>query len=766
LARPHRKDAALAEGRPETGDWETALEGLLAGEDERLVAAASEHALDAQICPIPDELHPAVADSLARAGIDCLYSHQADAWDSVMKQGHTIVTTGTASGKSLCFNLPALHVLSSDRRARALYLYPTKALAQDQARALSELQVPALRHAIYDGDTPQGERAAIRKRSNLVLTNPDMLHVGILPHHDRWGDFLANLALVIVDEAHVYRGVFGSHVANVLRRLRRLADAYGTHPRFVLTSATIANPVQLAGGLTGLEFNLVERDGAPRGEREIVMCNPPLLDERTGRRASSLSEAAALFADLVEAEVRTICFARSRRAAELIYQFAKRRLDDRARAARIAPYRAGYTPQQRRDIERRLSQGELLGVVATSALELGIDVGHLDAAISVTFPGTVASLRQQWGRAGRRRRGLAMYVAGDDALDQFFCRHPEEFLERPVEAAILDHASERIYMSHLLAAAYEGPLEPSDADVLGASFEDFAERLVAAGELRKRGTRYMPRGAGFPAAEVSLRSASVDSFTIVEEDAGELLGFVEAERAFSTVHPGAVYLHLGEPYEVQELDIEARRALVLPASADYYTQPKIETETFIESERERRTALGVELSFGVVSVTQEVVAYQRKRLADHEVIDLNTLDLPEQNFVTQALWYELPDDRVGALPLRALLGALHASEHSQIAVLPLIAMCDRWDIGGLSTNYHHQTGCPTIFIYDGHPGGVGITKRGFDEFERLVRDASRLIAECPCESGCPSCVQSPKCGNLNEPLSKTGALELMRGMLD
>jgi DEAD/DEAH box helicase domain-containing protein len=682
-----------------------------------------------------------------------------------MRRGHTVVTTGTASGKSLCFNLPVLHMVSADPRARALYLYPTKALAQDQSRSLAALSVPSLRHAIYDGDTPQSERAAIRKRANVVLTNPDMLHVGVLPHHDRWGDFLSNLALVVVDEAHVYRGVFGSHVANVLRRLRRLAAAYGTSPRFVLTSATIANPVQLASGLTGIDFELVERDGAPRGEREIVMCNPPLLDERTGRRASSLSEAAALFASLIEAGVRTICFARSRKAAELIYQFARGRLDDRALERRIAPYRAGYTPQQRREIEQRLAGGDLLGVVATSALELGIDIGHLDAAIAVTFPGTVASLRQQWGRAGRQRRGLALYVAGDDALDQFFCRHPDEFLERAVEAAILDHASERIYMSHLLAAAFEAPLEPADADVLGAGFESFADRLVAAGALRKHRGRYLPRSSGFPAAQVSLRSASPDSFTIVEAGAGELLGFVEAERAFSTVHPGAIYLHLGEPYEVKELDIEGRRALVEPAPGDYYTQPKIETETFIEEERERRTALGVELTFGIVSVTEVVVAYQRKRLADHEVIDLNTVDLPEQNFVTQALWYELDDERLGDLPLNALLGALHASEHSQIAVLPLIAMCDRWDIGGLSTNYHHQTGVPTIFIYDGHPGGVGITKRGFDEFERLVGDASRLVGECPCESGCPSCVQSPKCGNLNDPLSKHGALELMRGML-
>jgi DEAD/DEAH box helicase domain-containing protein len=746
--------------------WTEALDGLLAGEDERLVARVHQQGQTPVTAPIPDDLHSDVREALIARGITSLYSHQADAWETVMRRGHTIVTTGTASGKSLCFNLPVLHVLACDPRARALYLYPTKALAQDQARSLTELRTPTLHHAIYDGDTPQEERAAIRKRANVVLTNPDMLHVGILPHHAGWGDFLANLALVVVDEAHVYRGVFGSHVANVLRRLRRLAAAYGTNPRFVLTSATIANPLSLAQELTGLEFDVVDRDGSERGEREVVMCNPPLIDEHTGRRASSLGEAANLFADLVAAEVRTICFARSRRAAELIYQFARKRLEDTSDLAdRVTPYRAGYTPRQRRDIERDLASGDLLGVVTTNALELGIDIGHLDAAMSITFPGTVASLRQQWGRAGRTEKGgLAMYVAGDDALDQFFCRHPEEFLERPVEAAILDHCSEQIYMNHLCVAAYEGPLEAADEATLGPGMTTAADRLVAAGRLRKRGRRYHPRDWQFPAAKLSLRSASPDSFTIVESEAGELIGFVEAERAFSTVHPGAVYLHLGEPYEVEELDIEGRRALVRPAEGNYYTQPKIETETFIEETRDERDALGVALRFGIVSVMQEVVAFQRKRMSDHEVIDLQTLDLPEQNFVTQALWYELPD-MVDELPLQALLGALHAAEHSQIAVLPLIAMCDRWDIGGLSTNIHHQTGCPTIFIYDGHPGGVGITRRGFDEFERLVGDARRLIGECPCKAGCPSCVQSPKCGNLNEPLSKQGALDLMGRML-
>ncbi len=746
--------------------WSEALAGLLAGEDERLVTRVHQPGEQPVTAPLPADLHPGVREALIAQGITSLYSHQADAWESVMRRGNTIVTTGTASGKSLCFNVPVLHVLACDPRARALYLYPTKALAQDQARSLTALGTPALHHAIYDGDTPQQERAAIRKRANVVLTNPDMLHVGILPHHAGWGDFLANLALVVVDEAHVYRGVFGSHVANVLRRLRRLAEAYGTTPRFVLTSATIANPLSLAQELTGLEFEVVDRDGSERGAREVVMCNPPLIDERTMRRGSSLGEAAALFADLVAAEVRTICFARSRRAAELIYQFARERLEQSTEhAGRISPYRGGYTPGQRREIERDLASGALLGVVTTNALELGIDIGHLDAAISVTFPGTVASLRQQWGRAGRTERGgLAMYIAGDDALDQFFCRHPEEFLDRPVEAAILDHTSETIFMNHLCVAAYEGPLEPADEHTLGPGMAVAAERLVAAGRLRKRDGRYHPREWGFPAAKLSLRSASPDSFAIVESERGEVIGFVEAERAFSTVHPGAVYLHLGEPYEVEELDIDGRRALVRAAEAHYYTQPKIETETFIEETRDDRDALGVPLRFGVVAVMQQVVAFQRKRMADHQVIDLQTLDLPEQNFVTQALWYELPD-LTDALPLQAMLGALHAAEHSQIAVLPLIAMCDRWDIGGLSTNLHHQTGCPTIFIYDGHPGGVGITRRGFDEFERLVGDARRLLAECPCEAGCPSCVQSPKCGNLNEPLSKHGALDLMGQML-
>jgi DEAD/DEAH box helicase domain-containing protein len=732
--------------------------------DERLVHDDFYGASSPQHVSIPHDLNGAVFSALQSAGISQLYAHQADAVQKAF-DGPTIVTTGTASGKSLCFQLPTLEVLTSDRAARALYLYPTKALAQDQARALHSFGLSRqIRPAIYDGDTPRQERAAIRKRSNLILTNPDMLHVGILPHHAAWADLLANLAFVVIDEAHVYRGVFGSHVANVLRRLRRAAAFHGTEPRFLLASATIANPVELAERLTGLEgFNLIDDDAAPKAARRVAMWNPPLLDEELGLRGSALYEAAEVFSELVTAGARTICFMKSRKGVELILRHALDRLDPEL-GERIAPYRAGYTPAQRHDIQRRLSQGELLGVVATDALELGIDIGELDAAICVTFPGTVASLKQMWGRAGRRGRGLAVYIAGEDALDQFFCRHPGEFLTRPVEAAILDPDSPEIYAEHLLCAAHEAPLTDADAPILGAHWRPRAEQLAEAGFLRERATGFvLKRADDYPAARVALRSASADSFALIDASSGELFGTVEAARAYSTIHEGAVYLHMGRSYEVLQLDLQARRALLEPFAGDYFTQAKRESMTYIERLHERRETLGVTLSFGEVAYSETVLGYQRKGLQDHAVIDFQTLDLPTVEFATRALWYEL-DELVAAEPFPAelLLGALHALEHGQIAVLPLIAMCDRWDIGGLSTNAHPQTGGPTIFIYDGHPGGVGITRRGFDQFERLVGDARRLIGECPCQSGCPSCVQSPKCGNLNEPLSKRGALELLR----
>jgi len=730
---------------------------MLQGEELAHLGSEASHA--ARFAAFPGELDPRVASALVATGITSLYSHQAAAWEAAQDGHHVLMSTSTASGKTLAFNLPVLDALSREPKRRALYLYPTKALAQDQARALAAYGVPKLRPAIYDGDTPSERRWQIRKWANVILTNPDMLHVGLLPHHDRWGDVLQNLSYVVVDEAHVYRGVFGSHVANVLRRLRRLALVYGADPQFLLASATIANPGELARSLLGVDVRVIGGDGAPRAERTIALWNPPLVDEELGIRASALGEASRLLADLVGRGQRTICFAKSRKAVELVHRFASERVGAEL-AGRLAPYRAGYTPEQRREVERRLVEGELLGVTATDALELGIDIGLLDCAISVGFPGTVASLRQQWGRAGRRGHGLAVLVASEDALDQYFMREPEMLLGRRVEAAILDHANPRVLDGHVLAAAFEAPLDDADRATLG---DAALERAAVLPGLKRTPAGWAYGGRDYPAARVGLRSAGAEAFTVVDKTDGAVLGTVELERAYSTVHEGAVYLHLGDSYLVTALDHAARTALVEPFRGSWYTQAKRETTTAIVEPKRVERRCGLELSFGAVSVTEQVVAFQRKSISGGETLETVPLDLPPTTFETEAVWYlPEPGQLEGLTEMPRLLGTLHAAEHSMIALLPLWAMCDRWDIGGLSTNVHFQTGRPTVFVYDGHAGGVGIAEHGFEVFEGWVADTARLLAGCPCHDGCPSCVQSPKCGNLNEMLDKEGALAFLQ----
>ena len=723
-------------------------DGLPAGEE--LAHLATEPAREARYAPLPDGLE-------APAGVDRLYTHQRAAWDAAARGEHVLVSTGTASGKTLAFNLPVLDAIARDPKARALYLYPTKALAQDQFRTLSAISLRGLRPAIYDGDTPTEQRRQIRTWANVILTNPDMVHVGVLPNHDRWGDVLANLRFVVVDEAHVYRGVFGSHVANVLRRLKRLARGYGSQPRFLLASATISNPGELAAALVDERVTVVGDDGAPRAERTIVLWNPALQDAELGLRNSSLAEAAKLQATFVEHGLRTLTFAKSRKAAELIHRFTAERLGD---DAHLSPYRAGYTAHERRRIEQRLLAGDLLGVSATNALELGIDVGLLDAVISVGFPGTVASLRQQWGRAGRRGSGIAVLIATEDGLDQFFMREPDKLLGRRVEAAILDHANPRVLTGHVRAAAYEAPLGGGDPP----------EYLAAAQidpELKETPAGFVWAGREHPAARIALRATDPDAFTIVDGTTGDVLGLVERSRAYSTVHEGAVYLHRGESYLVRELDLTTLHAVVEPFSGNWYTQAKEETMTSIVEPRRVEWRLGMELAFGEIEVTEQVVAYERRTVSGQERIELVPLVLPQTTFATEAVWY-LPEAEhlAGLEEMPRLLGTLHAAEHAMISLLPLWAMCDRWDIGGLSTNIHPQTGRPTVFIYDGHAGGVGLTERGFEQFEGWVRDTAELLAGCPCSDGCPSCVQSPKCGNLNDMLDKAGARAFLQRAVD
>jgi DEAD/DEAH box helicase domain-containing protein len=530
----------------------------------------------------------------------------------------------------------------------------------------------------------------------------------------------------------------------------------------MLASATIANAGPLAEMLLGEGATVFESDAAPAPERTIALWNPELIDPELGIRASALGDASRLVAGFVTAGLRTICFAKSRKAVELIHRFASERLDA-SLAARIAPYRAGYTPSQRREIERRLTDGELLGVTATDALELGIDIGALDCAISVGFPGTVSSLRQQWGRAGRRSPGLAVLVASEDALDQYFMREPETLLGRTVEAAILDHANPRVLDGHVLSAAFEGPIDEADAETLGP---EALERAALLPELRRTDAGFVWAGKDYPAARVLLRSGELDTFTIVDAESGTVLGTLERSRAYSTVHDGAVYLHLGEQHLVKRLDVDARTALVTPANVDWYTQAKKETSTEIVGAARTERRLGLELHFGAVAVTERVIAYQRKTISGGDTLETIPLDLPETSFETEAVWFSpTPRQLEGLEEMPKLLSSLHAAEHSLIALLPLWAMCDRWDIGGLSTNIHPQTGLPTIFVYDGHAGGVGITERGFERFEGWVEDTARMLEGCPCTSGCPSCVQSPKCGNLNDFLDKGGALTLLGRLL-
>jgi DEAD/DEAH box helicase domain-containing protein len=718
----------------------------------------------------PPQLTQELVRALSSMGAKRLYSHQLEAYERVRAGENVIVATATASGKSLCYKIPAFENALENPSNRALFLYPTKALAQDQLQKIGKLMLRGVHPATYDRDTPKALRAEVRKRANVILTNPDMLNVALLPSHDAlWADFFRNLKIIAVDEAHLLRGVFGSHVAAVLRRLRRVAELHGADPKFVLTSATIANPLELAEVLTGVPFSLVDRDGASSGERRVVFRNPPLKDKEKGDRRSMLTEGAFVFSRLVGQGIRTIAFAKSRKSAELIYRYAADRLGpDLAR--RISPYRAGYTVRERREIEGRLFRGELLGVVSTNALELGVDVGALDAVVCCGYPGSVASIWQQWGRAGRGKEpSLALYIAGRDSLDQYLYENPEKVLGRRVEAARLTLENSYILGPHLLAAAYEAPLEDDDERYFGYAYESVVEDLVESGALVRSGGRMHYTRGDKPAWDISLRSADSGSVLIADKE-GEVIGSVEARRAPMELHPGATYLHRGRAYEVEDLNLVADNALVRRVPNRYYTRVKVETDVEIIEESEKRDlSNGATLHWGRVLTTDVVTFYKKIQVQDSREIGGFPLDLPPTTFETRGLWVTLPPlppPRDNTRPnFVEFLGSLHAAEHAFIGLLPLFAMCDRGDIGGLSVAVHRQTRLPTIFVYDGYPGGVGISERGYDTFEEVTRDTLGVLVRCPCKKGCPACVQSPKCGNWNEPLSKDGAVRMLRYLL-
>jgi DEAD/DEAH box helicase domain-containing protein len=754
--------------------------------DERVAAHDVIPARTQRTAPLPEDLPAAVGDALARSGIEQLHAFQRDAIDALRAGRHVVLGGGTGAGKSLCYQAVLLEALLTPRAASdaagaarkqtALYLAPTKALAQDQARRLRELGASWARPMLYDGDTEQTQRAQIRRDANLLLTNPDMLSQGILPAHAHWSTFLRGLAIVVLDESHVYRGVFGSNVAHVMRRLRRLLAHYGNHHAvFCLSSATIANAAEHAQLLCALDdVDVIGDAGAPVSARDVVLWNPE-FDEELEERDSAIGEAAKLYVQLLEAGAATIVFCRTRTACELVHVIARDMLTARGRediAQRIAPYRAGYTPEERRRTEQQLASGALRGVVATSALELGIDIGSLEASIVVTFPGTVTSLRQRWGRAARSAdaRGLCVLVGGDDALDQYFMRHPRELLARPVEHAVVSVRNARIAAPQLLAAAAELPLgaEPCDDALWPSALRlPIEQELIASGCARRtpKGVAFI--GSGHAAGMIALRSMSLGDVTIIDGASGQLLGTVDIARAATTVHSGAVYLHRGERYLVRSLDTQLLEAIVEPRTMPYYTRAKLDTQIEVLGVSHEHALDGsdVVLRFGQVLVTDQLAAYQRINAQTHTPIDLVEQHLPPVAFDTEAVWFAAPAAITDALDPAQLLGALHAAEHALIALLPLLAMCDRWDIGGLSIDWHEAFEGPGIFVYDGHPGGIGIAQQGAQRFTHWLRTTRDAVASCPCEHGCPSCVQSPKCGNLNEPLDKAGAVRVLDALL-
>lgn len=719
----------------------------------------------------PEWVHPALRHALEERGVQRLFRHQQQCAEAAWRGEDVVVATGTSSGKSLGYQLPVLSALAADERACALYITPTKALGSDQLQATLALtkDLPGITPAPYDGDTPVDARRAIRDQSRFVFTNPDMLHASILGSHERWARLLRHLRFVVVDESHTYRGVFGANVSLVFRRLLRLARAYGSEPTLVFASATSAAPAEHAELLCGRPVREVDVDTAPTGERTVVLWEPGFIEGAEGEhgapvRYAATTEAASIMGWLVREGARTLTFVRSRPAAEIVAMRAQEDLSAAGRpdfARRIAAYRAGYLAEDRRALERALDEGEILGMATTNALELGIDVGGLDAVVMAGYPGTVASFRQQAGRAGRRGQGsLVVLVARDEPMDAFLVHHPEALLGRPVERSVFNPSNPYILRGHLYHAALERPLTSKDVDDFGA--HDVVEQMCEEGLLRKR-----PRG-WFPAPDadvtVSIRGGAGAEVMIVDVSDGRLLGTVDAARALTQVHEGAVYVHQGEHFVVQELNLDDYVALVEPAQPDYTTRARSTTDIRIlgEAHETRQLAKGVWVASVDVEVTDRVTGYV-VRLADGSVSEHIPLDLPAQHLETRAVAYTIDPLVLDSLGISAgeVPGALHAAEHAAIGLLPLIATCDRWDIGGVSTALHQDTLLPTVFVYDGHPGGAGMSDEGFARFHTWITATYGAVESCPCEHGCPSCIQSPKCGNGNQPLDKQAALKVL-----
>jgi DEAD/DEAH box helicase domain-containing protein len=723
--------------------------------------------------PWPDHLPESVRDAFPETG-GVLWAHQAEGLRLLAAGKHVALATGTSSGKSLVFQAAGLaaiqegrggHALEGHRRPTVLYVAPTKALAADQWRRLAPLDVTA---AAVDGDNSREDREWARNHAAWILTNPDTLHHVLLPGHERWTRVLGGLRYVVVDEAHHYRGVFGAHVALVLRRLRRVCASYGAHPQFVLASATMADPAGVAARLTGLDVTAVVDDASPRTARRVMLWQPPLIGE-TDTRRSVTAEASDLLTDLVVAGTRTLTFVRSRRGAELVASAAQELLSevDPSLPAHVATYRGGYLPEERRELEARLRSGDLLGLATTNALELGIDISGLDAVVSVGFPGTRAALEQQFGRAGRwveggdRDEALGVFMARDEPLDAYLVHHPDALLGAPLETSVFDTDNPHVLGPHLAAAAHERPLTEADVEVFGPRTLEGIAALAQAGWLRKRAAGWFWTRRDRASDLADLRSSGGRPVQIIDTATGRLIGTVDASSADATVHDGAVYVHQGESWVCDHYDVEAGVAEMRAESPEYWTQAKSTTEIAILDTDETQAWGEATISHGTVNVSSQVVGYTL-RDGKGRSLGEEPLDLPERTLRTAAVWWTVPPSALDdVLAPTDVPGAAHAAEHASIGMLPLLATCDRWDLGGVSTALHPDTGRLTVFVHDAYAGGAGFAEHGYRVAAHWLTVTRDLIADCACATGCPSCIQSPKCGNGNEPLDKAGAVRLL-----
>jgi DEAD/DEAH box helicase domain-containing protein len=736
----------------DSSDSDLALSELLAelSADSRWRHTHRRPARPGVIAPTPDHIDPAL---LAAFGAPALWRHQTEAIEAIHNGHHVAIATGTGSGKSLCYQLPVAHTIHEYKDHTALLLYPTKALAHDQLRAVARSGLPRLKACTFDGDSGLDQRRWARRDANVVMTNPEMLHYSMLPNHQRWHRFLRSLQFIVIDELHTYRGVFGSHLAHVLRRLRRLCALHGSEPTFIFTSATIGEPEQLASALAGVPVTAITNDAAPTSPRTVALWDPE------GSPSQDVGELLRAFVDRGQ---RTIAFCGSRSGTEQVAIHARAGTDRPIRA-----YRAGYLSDERRLVEQQLADGELVGVVATSALELGVDIGGLDVAILNGFPGTISSFRQQIGRVGRSGgASTSILVAGNDQLDQWFLANPDELWSRPPEPAVINASNPFVLRPHLACAAHELPLHPADEQYWPDHLDDAVRDLVRADLVTVRNRRAVWNGASSPAAEISLRSGTAREVAIVDQR-GTRIGSVSGDRATAQVHPGAVYTHQGVPWRVRELQLDQSRAIVEPDDGAERTAPRTTTELTVIETYESVELPGFTQHLGFVEVARDVVGYRRISARTGQQLGQEPLELPGDMLRTTSVWWTCNESVIGTAGISAkdLPGTLHAIEHAAIGLLPLFAICDRWDVGGVSIAMHQDTQAASIFIYDGYEGGAGVAELGYQRGGELLAATADLIAGCRCTDGCPSCVQSPKCGNGNDPLSKSGALQLLRHVL-